>query len=198
MSSSSDDEDTNLLKEAVDNDFLPDSLFKVDKNNCDDIKHEKLPSLRPKHEESMSVFNVTPQFQTHIAKRLTALLDKQVEYKDVSSTMKRKKIKSKVKLLRESQEYLKVTPYNSSDDVNTSTTKDTLEYEKNRLRYTHSIIKRYKIDPEIDCETDEVKVKSVAVDLDYIKTEVKSWSNRSKAPVFEYKKAKNGTYELHS
>ncbi|XP_069683936.1 protein CUSTOS [Periplaneta americana] len=93
-SDTSSEENSDLLKEAADAQFLNDSLFTSQRNQGSDIEHneikeEKKPSLRPQldKERQYNDLHVTPEFQSFIAKHLTKIIDRQlVEYNtDLSS-----------------------------------------------------------------------------------------------------------------
>lgn len=134
-------------------------------------------------DDQFNTLNVTPEFQNFVAKRLSDFLEQQLKSrlevkKNVTET-KCRKLKTGVKLFHDSNCYLEVT---ESENVNNGLT---------------TKIKRPKITKR-SCDTDNqnesAKVNEVAVSPEYIlnKTETKHWSNRSKAPVFNYRKISSG------
>lgn len=113
--SSSEEENADLLKEALNHDLISDSLYKTKETlNLNDEKQnktEKLPSLRPKSNENEqfdNIFRVTEQFRDHVSKKLSGLLDKKIKYVNVITKEKEKKRSTRVKLFRDSEYYLEV------------------------------------------------------------------------------------------
>lgn len=138
----------------------------------------KLPSLRIKPDEDYksNPLEVTPQFQQHVAKHLTRMLDKQLQESvadcdSVGQTLeKRKRSKSGVKLLRTSNSFIKL-----------------------RTKERSPVIVARKRANSASSE-DENRCKSVAVSGHGVlsKGDVAAWSKRSKGKIFSYTKMKDG------
>lgn len=136
---------------------------------------EKLPSARQafsNEEDSCNTLKVTPQFQKHIAKRLTKLLDKKlhdlISNKPTQNEMQEtKKLKSCVKLFTNSTHYIK-------------------------LEKPHKVARKRKLE-DVSSDNEE-KCKSVAVSGKDILNQIdtKHWSKRSKAKIYKYKKNNKG------
>lgn len=152
--------------------------------NCSE--KEILPSLRKSQDEDeqFNVFHVTPEFQTYVAKQLSSILEKRLQKElrtadDVEP--ERKKIKSYVKLFRDSKHFLKIT--------------DKYEVPVN-LKKPNT--KKY-LNKKIDIGVKEEILKQIAVNPEDIlnKTDTKFWSNRTKSnKVFNYKRVSDGTLIL--
>jgi hypothetical protein len=89
MSSSdtSSEENLDLLREAVDGQFMNDFMFAsrgtgdAEKENSGTKKENKIPSLRPhfNKEEQYNELHVTPEFQAFVAKHLVKIIDRQLD-----------------------------------------------------------------------------------------------------------------------
>ncbi|XP_067015332.2 protein CUSTOS [Anabrus simplex] len=80
---SSDEDNADLLREAADNQFLNDSMFKGKEKKVSEktvpSSVPKLPSLRPdRKKDDPNVLGVTPDFQKHVAKHLMKIIDSQI------------------------------------------------------------------------------------------------------------------------
>ncbi|KAH1011689.1 hypothetical protein HUJ04_001007 [Dendroctonus ponderosae] len=187
-SDSSDDENLDLLREAVDHEFLNDSMFTEKPFNSQEKaeNNPKPPSLRKTQDEDeqFNLFRVTPEFQQHVAKHLSQIIEdklqkltKIVENKDSVPTQKKRK--AGVKLFSNSDKVLKVIKVNN--------------LEKQCLPRARPLNLKRAYEP-----IDESALKEVAVSSEDIlsQKETKSWSNRSKAPVYHYKQSSDGQLVL--
>ncbi|ENN81434.1 hypothetical protein YQE_02127, partial [Dendroctonus ponderosae] len=193
-SDSSDDENLDLLREAVDHEFLNDSILRlmgetlnVPVNSQEKAENNpKPPSLRKTQDEDeqFNLFRVTPEFQQHVAKHLSQIIEdklqkltKIVENKDSVPTQKKRK--AGVKLFSNSDKVLKVIKVNN--------------LEKQCLPRARPLNLKRAYEP-----IDESALKEVAVSSEDIlsQKETKSWSNRSKAPVYHYKQSSDGQLVL--
>ncbi|KAF2899385.1 hypothetical protein ILUMI_06790 [Ignelater luminosus] len=190
MSSSdtSDDESSHLLREAVDTEFINDGMFKstntkkngkitedkISKNIDGDIKN--LPSLRPNKNEDdqFNTLDVTPHFQNYVAKQLTKILDEQLnktlEHNVEENTNGKRKRKGGIRLLSDSKKLIKVIKPSAVSSFKTEV-----------------VSKNSDSDNETKCTEAAVNPEDILN-----KKDVKNWSTRSKAPVFRYKKSKDG------
>lgn len=201
-SSSSSDDETNLdlLREAADSEFMKDSLYKNDNSISLDSKNgekaktsleEKQKSLRKIYDddEQFNFLNVTPGFRKHIAKRLSSYLEEQLSKKlskvedDLPlEVQKNNNHKSGIKLFKNSSECIV--------DIDEEVSGVTMKVRRKER------IKR-KVPSGCDgtsSEDEDSKVRKVAVSPTQILngSEIKHWSNRSKAEVFRYRKTKAG------
>ncbi|KAL0126856.1 hypothetical protein PUN28_005310 [Cardiocondyla obscurior] len=179
LSSSEDETSANILKEAIDQQFLNDDLYnveKVDVNRRHKVQNNNLDktSLRIiSKQDKFTNFGVTPTFQSFIAKKLDEILER--ENIDYCGQQKRKKNKSfGIKLLSTSKKSLTVK-------IKEDCTKN----------------KRFKGDmqtAEFD-DDDLSKFQEVAVDPEHIlsKLDTKVWANKRPESEFKYKKLKNGS-----
>ncbi|XP_050302560.1 uncharacterized protein LOC126740530 [Anthonomus grandis grandis] len=188
-SDSSEDENLDLLREAVDSQFFNESMFTENANNAvknseKTIQKNLPPSLRKVQDddEQFNLFRVTPEFQIYVAKHLSRALEEKLltllkPMKSIENS-KVKKHKSGVKLFRDSKKFLKIEKYDASLVLN---------------KQTISVKPRKHIQ-----KVDEEDIKSLAISPEIIlnKTETEHWSTRSKAPVYSYKRVSNGTLTL--
>ncbi|KAJ8957896.1 hypothetical protein NQ318_001892 [Aromia moschata] len=165
MSSDSSDEDNlEFLKEAQDSQFINDSMFSENPE-----KSAKKPSDARKEELLPSLRTCEDEDgQFNFFK---------VDVK-VDETHGKKREKSRVKLLSESKHFLKASKEQPElskavpEQVNLNRTE---RYKKLKVDIPEKLLKEVAVTPE-----DILSRK-----------EVKTWSNRSKAPVFRYKKSEN-------
>lgn len=205
-SDSSDDENLELLKEAQDNDFLSDSLFKNPKgmftknlfmlyHNFFFTAHLELvektsekqanASLRKCKDENeqFNTLGVTPEFQKYIGKQLSAILDEKLEKIIKSKVSNEKPVNGNnqtaggIKLFSDSEYFL---------ELNENQVDGNIKHVKN----TRKLTKKLQINEE--------DLKSLAVSGEAIlkKEDLKYWSNRTKGKVFSYKKVNNGQLML--
>ncbi|XP_071057161.1 protein CUSTOS-like [Onthophagus taurus] len=180
-SDSSDDEpNLNLLREACDENFLNDSLYKSEEKRVKTDEIKKIPSLRPGKVEEVGLFDVTPEFQGYVAKSLGKILDKHLNellidklIEGERKTKKKKRLKRGVKLFYDSEDYIDL----NHDDV-TASNKPRFLINKN-LGYN---------------EHNKEEIKSIVVSSEDVlnQTELKNWALINKGKLFRYKKDKNG------
>lgn len=182
--SSSESEDENLKKfaESMDITIFSSKLYNIDeKQKTAEVPKEELKSQRFIEEDENifhSEINVSAHMQTFIGKKLSALIEGQVEFvevKDKKAKGSDKKI-DRVRLLSDSTETVKFI--------------DAPLYVENRTKVA---IKRRNADKEL--EPDEVeKVKQSAVDPEAVAEEVRTWNKKAKHEPFEYKTSKGIGY----
>lgn len=189
-SDSSDEENLDLLKEAQDAQFINDSMFSDSPTKSTGAYPKKpLPSLRKtRNEQAHFDLKVTPEFRNYVAKQLTNILDRKLSKKftdlqfQETEVPRNRQEKGGVKLLSDSKYFLEV-----SDEIVT----------QKKASVAHNI-KAKSLKNSNHSEVSEDLLKEVAVSAEDIlsKKEVKHWSQRSKAPVFRYKRTKNGQLKL--
>lgn len=149
------------------------------------VKQEKPKSLRYQNEEDdqFNNLNVTPEFQNFVAKRLSKFLEEQLTSRMHNSPYvkkkKRKRFKTGVRLFRNSKDYLDVTEVENEINVQLS-------------NVTKPTITKRNCDPDLNNESNKICEAAVSPEDILSKKEVQHWSNRSKAPVFRYKKTSSG------
>ncbi|XP_018573099.1 uncharacterized protein C12orf43 homolog [Anoplophora glabripennis] len=188
-SDSSDEENLDLLKEAQDSNFINDSMFSDSPAKSTAHNQTKpLPSLRKtKNEEGHFSLKVTPEFRDYVARQLTSILDRKLDKKFADlpdpEVPRKKRKKVGVKLLSESKHFLELSEEISAENKASAVHNATAKRAKNSKGVN---------------EVTEDLLKEVAVSGEDIlsKKEVRNWSKRSKAPVFHYKKSKNGQLKL--
>lgn len=145
------------------------------------------PSLRKvqDEDEQFNLFRVTPEFQNHVAKHLSKALEQKLQKLLTSATHidnipRKKRRKSCVKLFKSSKKFLKIDKNNIED---TSSDKTNLVHRPFS---------------KVGEQVDETLLKQVAVDPQAIlsKKDTKFWSNRSKAPIYNYRKSSEGSLVL--
>ncbi|KAJ8909651.1 hypothetical protein NQ315_002916 [Exocentrus adspersus] len=193
-SDSSDEENLDLLKEAQDPQFINDSMFTDSPAKRTESANKKpLPSLRrttDKDEQFNYFIKVTPEFRNYVSKQLSKILDRKLEKKfadlETPEAPRKKRKKTGIKLLSESEQYLEIDVDHAVEENRTVTAHNaTAKRLKNK--------KNHKSNGEITEE--EFRKLAVSGQVVLRKKEVKHWSKRSKAAVFHYKN-KNGTLEL--
>lgn len=123
------------------------------------------------------MLNVTPQFQDYVAKQLSTILEDYLQKRlcDKSSipNLQKQKRKAGVKLFTHSTKFIKL-------------------HKSNFINGNNQHNKANKIHKEDDSDN-ELKCSQVAINGNDIinKKDVQSWSGRSKAIVYSYKKSKN-------
>ncbi|KAL1502566.1 hypothetical protein ABEB36_007691 [Hypothenemus hampei] len=184
-SDSSEDENLELLRESIDSKFLNESMFK-DRPSASVIDELETvtkplpPSLRKTQDadEQFNLFRVTPEFQSYIAKNLAKVIEEDLQKCLIAKIKKPERPrkthrKSGVKLFSNSEKFLKITK-NPVNDTGVQTFKQrrVTKVQKNSPVSLEEIAK-LAVNPE-----DIISGK-----------ETKFWSNRSKAPVYRYKKS---------
>ncbi|XP_034938216.1 protein CUSTOS-like [Chelonus insularis] len=191
--SSSDDEFTKqALKEATDQEFFTNSLFKAKKaegkhesekatNSDENLEKQLKPSLRinPHRVDNFHSFGVTQSYKDYVAKKLSEILDREIEIEDVENKEEHESSENKVNLV--GIKLLKTSAHILTGD----------EIEEQKV-----LSKRKR--PSIHSEkTTEIlsKCREAAVDPEKIisKLEVQSWDERQRGTVFKYKKLADGS-----
>ncbi|XP_055912051.1 uncharacterized protein LOC129946052 [Eupeodes corollae] len=193
MSSSSESEDENLkqILEAADTNFLTDSLFKtkpVETEILQSKSNEVLPSQRHiTYEESTDIdFVPSETVQKIMAKKLSHLVDEQIEFvdaMDLCNKKPKKDPKSRVRLLKDIDCYVK--PF------------EDFEYEDLGQRKKVKIKKRNVVG-EV-CLDEQTKHKLAAIDGAFVLSlkETVNWSERPKGKVYHYKQGKGINKDQH-
>ncbi|XP_025995834.1 uncharacterized protein LOC105193021 [Solenopsis invicta] len=195
LSSSEDEAFTNSLREAIDQQFLHDDMYSAEKKVTQSVSKETMTNELDKNlktnlrqEDKFMNFGVTPTFQSYIAKKLSEILERDIELEssetsNCHSKQKRKKDKSSgIKLLSTSTNLLiikkKIREKKSEN----------LEYER-RFKRNRQIVQGMEDDKSLS------KFREVAVDPEHIlnKLDTEAWVNRRPEPEFKYKRLKNGT-----
>lgn len=143
-------------------------------------KLHKPASLRPSKEDddNFNILRTTPEFQKHIAKHLTNLLDKKLGKKiklDFSEQNLRKKQRvGGIKLFSDSKYYLD----SCGDEI--------------------KVFKKDKYPKKYKQLITEEQLQNLAVSGETIiqKKDTKHWSNRTKGKVFFYKKNNHGEFNI--
>lgn len=205
-SSSEDEANLDLLREAADSEFMKDSLYKgtsvkvfifirvynlifLDSKNgvkTKDLSEEKPKSLRKIYDEDeqFNFLKVTPGFQHHIAKRLSSYLEERLSKKmskvedDLPANYHKRNCG--IKLFKNSSDYI------NNIEQSSGVTVKVRRKERNK--------RKVESDCDTSSEDEDSKVRKVAVSATQILngSETKHWSNRSKAEVFRYRKTKTG------
>ncbi|XP_026740338.1 uncharacterized protein LOC113502821 [Trichoplusia ni] len=184
MSDSSEDEDLSRFREVIDTSFT--KLINESRGEPAQHKHETIKE-KPKSErylEESSHYNdvkVPEEMQRRIGLKISAILNKNIEFVDVKNEIKKRKIKGGVKLFKASEGFL------SCEEV-----KDTYT-ESHNVKSKNLKKKRRQVDLEDQEINEDDKVKAVAVSGEYVmsKEETKIWKSRRKEKLFKYKPQKN-------
>ncbi|XP_015118419.1 uncharacterized protein LOC107042062 [Diachasma alloeum] len=182
-SSTSDDEMTKkALKEAMDTQFLRESFFERKPSE----HAQEFPNTKRNYVEKYDEFGVSEGFKNFMARKLTDLLDRNIEIiqKVTSSkqSRKRKKIEHEesecgIRLLRSSGTILEMVDRTAATD----------EYNcgPSRQKYVK----------EVNCKDNNLRFEEAAIDPQYLlsKAGTNFWINRRKGIVYEYKKLPDGT-----
>lgn len=182
--SSSESEDENLKKfaEAVDVNLFNDNFYKPAEEKCEEeVKVETQKSQRQIDDEENvfhSEINVSEAMRFFIAKKMSAVIEKEIEFVDVKKRSFRDDDSSfnGVKLLRGFKECLRPDPE---------------EVPQNLKKIP---IKRRKVE-EMD-EKESTKVQNVATDITKIQRETSLWANKTKHPTYNFKTASDGKSHL--
>ncbi|CAK1541471.1 unnamed protein product [Leptosia nina] len=178
--SDSSEEDLSRFKEAVDTNFI--AKISQESNNVK-ITNKTSKESKKKSErylDEASHYNdvkVPKDLQIKIAKKISTIINKNVEFVEVEPRKFKRKIKGGVKLFSTSEEFLTCAEV---DDTQT---------ESHNIKAKK--LKQKKTSNEI---IDEEKLKSVAVSGEYVlsKEETKCWKSRRKEKLFKYKSNGNG------
>lgn len=168
--SSSESEDENLKKfaESVDTSVFSNNLYNGEKVE-EEPKVELKSQRNLEHEENVfqSEVNVSETMQNFVGKKLSKLIEDQIEFVEKEETFDDAEEVNALRLLRGSKQVVKLC-----DD-----------FIENRKKVP---IKRRKIDNDDEPEESE-KIKSSAIKREDITEETKSWANKSKHKAFEFK-----------
>ncbi|XP_071571555.1 uncharacterized protein [Temnothorax nylanderi] len=191
LSSSEDEASTNILREAIDQQFLNNDMYSMKKVQVtpSGVQTNKLGenSLSSKQEDRFTNFGVTATFQSFIAKKLDEILERTIELEtretiNYCAEQKRRRSKSSgIKLLSTSKKLLTITKV--TDDC--TERRDPKEIEK-RSKRNRQIAE--------DDEDAFSKFREAAIDPERIlsKLETKAWVNKRSEPEFKYKRLQNG------
>ncbi|KAF9810594.1 hypothetical protein SFRURICE_021047 [Spodoptera frugiperda] len=182
MSDSSEDEDLSRFREVVDTSFtklinesrgLP--TKEVHDNNKEKPKSERYLEVASHYND----VKVPEEMQKRIGAKVSAIIQKKIEFVDIENETKKRKIKGGVKLFSSSEGFL------SCEEIKDTYT-DTHNAESKKLKN-----KRRQIDPEENVNEND-KIQAVLLDGDFIlsKEETKLWKSRRKEKLFKYKGTK--------
>ncbi|PZC82587.1 hypothetical protein B5X24_HaOG210030 [Helicoverpa armigera] len=183
MSDSSEEEDLSRFRDVVDTSFT--KLINESRGQTTSQTHESKKE-KPKSErylEEASHYNdvkVPEEMQKRIGAKVSAIIQKKIEFVDMENHIKKRRIKGGVKLFKESEGFL------TCEEAKDTYTEGHNEKSK-KLKN-----KRRQIDAEESINEDD-KVSAVAVSGDYVlgKEETKLWKSRRKEKLFKYKGQKN-------
>ncbi|EGI63243.1 hypothetical protein G5I_08271 [Acromyrmex echinatior] len=187
-SSSEDEKFANILKEAIDQQFLNNNLYNIEKAKAipqSEAKTDKLEGsyflkISSKQADEFTNFGVTATFRSFIAKKLDEILERTIEMENSEipnycDEQKWKKDKSSgIKLLSTSKNLLTITKIKE----------ECIEHKKKSKRNRQTV------------EDDETsKFREAVIDPEYIlnKLELEAWVNKRPESEFKYKRLKNGT-----
>lgn len=181
--SSSESEDENLKKfaESLDSTVFSDNLYNKDESKKAEPKVELKSQRVLETDESIfqSELNVSSTMQQFIGKKLSKLIEDQVEFVEMNGKLEQRLEEEEdlgvnnVRLLSGSKEVVKHI--------------EDLGFIENRRKVK---IKRRKVD--LECKPD---LKQAVVNPDDIKEEIKTWAKKSKHHPYEYK-TKKGVHHL--
>lgn len=182
--SSSESEDENLKKfaESMDTTVFSNKLYNADEKE-EAVKEPKVELKSQRFlDEDENIFhseiNVSAHMQGFIGKKLSALIEGQVEFVEVKDRKQKHRDEKvdRVRLLSDSTEVVKFV--------------DAPLYVETRTKVP---IKRRNADnePELD---ESVKVEKSAIDSGAVAEEVKTWNKKVKHDSFEYKESKGVGY----
>lgn len=115
--------------------------------------------------------------QDFISKKLSKIIDNQVEFVEVKPKKLKEKEVDYLKLLKDSQDFVKLEDPGEK------------QFLKNRKKI--KIVKRKVEEDEIP---DSQKQKAAVINIDQIQEETKSWTSRKKGKLFEYKEKNSVGY----
>ena len=181
--SSSESEDENLKKfaESMDKTVFSDNLYNETAPTKIEEPKVELKSQRFVEDEDnifQSELNVSSHMQQFIGKKLSKLIEDQVEFVEMPLVKKKKKndkVPDRVRLLSDTQEFVKYI--HEPDYVETRDKVD---------------LKRRKVDGEPEPKESE-KIKKSATDVEALKVETSTWSKKARHEPFEYKTSKGSS-----
>lgn len=184
MSSSSDSDDENLKRFAasVDISVFSDGLYNKEKRE----KEEEVAKVELKSQRVLiaddnifqSEINVSASMQEFIGKKLSKLIDEQVEFVEMNGTKKKRKEEpvDNLRLLSGTNDVVKFI-----EEPNIIDTREKVP------------IKRRKVEGEIEIKESR-KIQSAAIETTEIEGEVKSWAKKSRHQPIEFKAIKGTGY----
>ncbi|KAL0867522.1 hypothetical protein ABMA27_008301 [Loxostege sticticalis] len=178
MSDSSEDEDLSRFKEAVDASFtklIDQSRGKkqdpITPKEASELKSERYLDVASHYND----VKVPAEMQKQIGAKISAIINKKIQFVDVENGHKKRKIKGGVKLFKNSEGYLS---HEDPKDTYTETHNAEAKKLEKKKRRIHE-----------DGLNENEKITSAVVSGDYIlsKEETKCWKSRRKEKLFKYK-----------
>ncbi|KYN40906.1 hypothetical protein ALC56_04797 [Trachymyrmex septentrionalis] len=186
-SSSEDEKFTNILKEAIDEQFLNNNLYSIEKAKTispsaktDELEGSHFLKISSKQTDEFTNFGVTATFQSFIAKKLDEILERTIEMESSEvpnyyNEQKWKKDKSfGIKLLSTSKNLLTIAKIKE----------ECMKHKKKSKRNRQTV------------EDDETssRFQEAVIDPEYIlnKLDLEAWVNKRPESEFKYKRLKNG------
>lgn len=180
--SSSESEDENLKKFAasLDTTVFSNNLYNGNAEKVNEKPKIELKSQRVLDDEEnimQSEINVSSTMQQFIGKKLSKLIDEQVEFVEVQSVDSDDQVIDNVRLLSGTKKVVKYI--------------DEPTYVENREKVP---IKRRKVDSNESEIKDSAKIEQAAIEPEAIQEEVKLWNKKPKHQPIEYKNLKGIGY----
>ncbi|XP_055322699.1 uncharacterized protein LOC129578336 [Sitodiplosis mosellana] len=206
-SSDSEDENLDLLREAVDTSFISDGMFAKGKSSTEDLKDITSPPkcelIKPnktsvttlksqryiEHDESESDLNVPKSMQDFVYKKMSKKINDSIEFVEVSTkkSKKRKSAQDEIGCVRLLSDTDPITAIDFQPEINDK------PVEGKKLE-----VKRRIVEPDV--YNDEEKVKMVSIDGESIlqQTETKSWKPKKVKPnkLFKYREKNAVLYAI--
>ncbi|KAF7987452.1 hypothetical protein HCN44_003214 [Aphidius gifuensis] len=183
--SDSDSSEDKFSKKAI-QESMGSLFLQCDKNNESTTSSSSVKaSLRINQSENDFVnFGVTKNYQENVAKKLSEILERDIEVEENNVENKKKSKKKKTKKHNDS---VGVKLFNESKTILTNNNDDLLIDNPNINNKRKLICKKNNVNLASRC-------KEAAVDPDWIlnKCEIKYWNERPKGLVYKYKKMPNG------
>ena len=179
MSSSEEDENLKNFAASVDTTVFSDKLYNKSENQKDEPAKVELKSQRFIADEEnifQSEINTSSTMQQFIGKKLSKLIEDQIEFIDKKTSDNGDEVVDNVRLFNDTEEVVKyITEPN---------------FIENRRKPK---IKRRNVDKQPEAESSE-KVHQTAVDVETINEEIKHWNKKPKHQPIEYKNIKGVGY----
>ncbi|KAJ8713125.1 hypothetical protein PYW08_008429 [Mythimna loreyi] len=179
MSDSSSEEDLSRFREVVDTSFT--KLINESRGQTTEEDHAKNQE-KPKSERYLEVSShyndvkVPAEMQKRIGAKVSAIIQKKLEFVDVENNIKKRKIKGGVKLFKASEGFL------SCEEAKDTYTESHNEQSKKLKNKRRQINEEAKIS-----EDDKINAVTVTGESILSKEETKLWKSRRKEKVFKYK-----------
>ncbi|CAB3219904.1 unnamed protein product [Arctia plantaginis] len=179
MSDSSEDEDLSRFREVVDASFM--QLIKYGKGQTsNEVTNAEKPKSQRFLEEASHYTDVQlPEvMQKRIWAKVSAIIQKNTEFVDGDNKIKKRKIKDRIKLFKNSEFFL--SPEEAEDTYTQNHNAESKKINK---------LKRRQVDADDNNIDENDKVKAVAISGDYIlsKEDTKCWKSRRKEKLLKYK-----------